>query len=432
MTERVTVPVPERSAEGPNVLSGDEAIAVLDRQTAVMELLASGAPLSSVLDSVVLALEELMPASRCSILLLDEAGALRHGAAPTLPVAYSAAIDGLAPGPRAGSCGTAVHVGQPVIAIDVATDPRWVEFRDLAARHELAACWSSPIWRGSDVVGTFAVYHRSPYEPDARDAELVRRFTHLASLAVEHAQASTEREARHAADLARQTAERANLAKSQFVTALSHELRTPLQAITGFTENLQTLDLSPERRRDALDRIRLAASHILSIVDDVLDLARVEAGAMPIDLSELDAHEVIAASLDLIQPLAEQRGIAVERSGPAVHVRADRRRLQQVLINLASNAVRFSPAGSTIRIVTEPGEGCACIHVVDQGPGIPAELLARLFVPFDRLGADAGREGGAGLGLVLARRLTEAMGGTLQLESVVGEGTHITLTLVTV
>jgi signal transduction histidine kinase len=412
-----------------NVLSGEEAIAVLDRQTAVMELLASGAPLASVLDSVALALEELMPASRCSILLLDDAGALRHGAAPTLPVAYSDAIDGLVPGPLAGSCGTAVHLGEPVIAVDVVTDPRWEPFRELAAGHQLRACWSSPIWRRSEVVGTFAVYHQAPYEPDDRDAELVRRFTHLASLAVEHAQASTEREARHAADLARQSAERANLAKSQFVTALSHELRTPLQAITGFTENLQTLDLSPERRRDALDRIGLAASHILSIVDDVLDLARVEAGAMPIDVSDLDAGAVIAASLDLIQPLADQRGISVERSGPPVAVQADRRRLQQVVLNLVSNAVRFSPAGSTIRIVTEPADGCARIHVIDRGPGIPAELLARLFVPFDRLGADAGREGGAGLGLVLARRLTEAMHGTLDLDSTVGEGTHITVTL---
>jgi signal transduction histidine kinase len=413
-----------------NVLAGHEVTAVLDRQTAVMEELASGAPLSAVLDSVVRALEELMPASRCSILLLDEAGALRHGSAPTLPAAYSAAIDGLIPGPFAGSCGTAVHLGEPVIAVDVTTDARWEAFRELAASHGLRACWSSPIRCRSQVVGTFAVYHPAPYEPDLRDEELLRRFTHLASLAVEHDQASKEREARHEADLARQGAERANLAKSQFVTALSHELRTPLQAITGFTENLQTLDLSPEQRRVALERIGLASAHILSIVDDVLDLGRVEAGAMPIDLGDVDAHDVIAASLDLIQPLADRRGVTVERRGPPATVRADRRRLQQVMLNLVSNAIRFSPPNGVVRISTEVGEGCACIHVTDQGPGIPRELLARLFVPFDRLGADAGREGGAGLGLVLARRLTEAMGGTLALDSAVGVGTHITVTLV--
>jgi signal transduction histidine kinase len=421
---------------GLNVLSGSEVTAVLDHQTAVMADIASGASLSAVLDSVVCALEELMPASRCSILLLDDAGTLRHGSAPTLPAAYSAAIDGLAPGPLAGSCGTAVHFGEPVIAIDVTTDPRWVQFRELAAQHRLRACWSSPIRCRSHVVGTFAVYHQTPYEPDQRDEELVRRFTHLASLAVEHDHASTEREARHTADLARQTAERANLAKSQFVTALSHELRTPLQAITGFTENLQTLDLSADQRRVALERIGLASAHILSIVDDVLDLARVEAGAMPIDLCEVDAHVVIAESIDLIQPLADRRGVTVERTGPAIAVRADRRRLQQVILNLVSNAVRFSPANSTVLIATEAADdrtgGPARVHVTDHGPGIPKELLARLFVPFDRLGADAGREGGAGLGLVLARRLTEAMDGTLELTSVIGVGTHITVTLSTI
>lgn len=411
-----------------NVLPGYEVTAVLDHQTAVMQEMAAGAPLSMVLDSVVCALEELMPASRCSVLLLDQAGTLRHASAPTLPAEYSAAIDGLKPGPFAGSCGTAVHFAKPVIAVDVMTDPRWVRFRHLAASHGLRACWSSPIRCRSKVVGTFAVYHMAPYEPELRDEELVRRFTHLASLAVEHDQASSEREARHIADIGRQTAERANLAKSQFVTALSHELRTPLQAITGFTENLQTLDLSPDQRRVALDQIGLASAHILSIVDDVLDLARVEAGAIPLELGHLDAHDVIAASLDLIAPLADRRNVTIERTGPPVTVNADRRRLQQVILNLMSNAVRFSPPNSTVCIATETGADHASIHVTDHGPGIPNELLTRLFVPFDRLGADAGREGGAGLGLVLARRLTEAMDGRFELASAVGVGTHITIT----
>ncbi|MEX2627783.1 MAG: GAF domain-containing sensor histidine kinase [Ilumatobacteraceae bacterium] len=408
-----------------------EATAVLDHQTAVMEQIAAGASLTAVLDAVARALEELMPASHCSILLLDDAGTLRHGSAPTLPTTYSAAIDGLVPGPLAGSCGTAVHLGEPVIAADVRADPRWEQFRDVASLHGLRACWSSPIRCRSDVVGTFAVYHRSPYEPDDRDRELVRRFAHLASVAVEHDRASAEREARHEADLARQTAERANHAKSQFVTALSHELRTPLQSITGFTESLQTLDLSPDRRQLALERIRLASDHILSIVDDVLDLARVEAGALPFELGEVDARRVITESIELIQPLAERHDVTVEPSGPTATVWADRRRVQQVILNLVANAVRFSPAHSTVRVIAEPDDGCARIHVTDHGPGIPSELLARLFVPFDRLGADAGREGGAGLGLVLARRLTEAMHGTLELSSVVGSGTHITVTLAT-
>jgi two-component system cell cycle sensor histidine kinase PleC len=415
-----------------SLLTGDEATAVLDHQTTVMEALASGTALASVLDMVVLALEELMPGSRCSILLLDEHGHLRHGAAPALPTAYSAAIDGLEPGPTAGSCGTAVHLGRPVIAVDVTTDPRWVAFRDLAAEHGLRSCWSSPIWSHGRIVGTFAVYHDAPYEPYRRDSELVRRFTHLASIAVEHDRAVKEREARHRAELAQQSAERANHAKSQFVTALSHELRTPLQAITGLTENLQTLDLSSEQRHLALERIDLATTHILSIVDDVLDLARVEAGAMPIDLTEVDTGAVIAASVALIQPLADRRSVTVEQHGTTASVLGDARRLQQVILNLLANAVRFSPEHSTVTVHADTVGDSVAVHVVDHGPGIPGELLARLFVPFDRLGADAGREGGAGLGLVLAKRLTEAMDGTLEVASVVGSGTHVTVTLLAV
>ncbi|MCB0965365.1 MAG: GAF domain-containing sensor histidine kinase [Ilumatobacter sp.] len=414
-------------------LSGDEVTAVLDRQTSVMEQLAAGDRLSDVLEGIVVALEELIPGSRCSVLLLDEAGVLRHGAAPTLPAGYSSAIDGLEPGPLAGSCGTAVYQGEQVVVTDVLSDPRWASFRDLAVEHDIGACWSSPIRSESAIVGTFAVYDRRPHEPDTRERELVRRFTHLASIAVAHDGAAREREARHIAELARQTAERANHAKSQFVTALSHELRTPLQSITGFTESLRTLDLSPHRRRQALDGISNASAHILSIVDDVLDLARVEAGAMPIVLEPVDAAAVALATVALTQPLAEARNVGVECVGQAAEVVADRRRLQQVLLNLVSNALRFSSPDTMVTMRTEADSdrrpGAASIHVIDQGPGIPEELIDRLFVPFDRLGADAGREGGAGLGLVLARRLTEAMGGTLDLDSTVGVGTHATITL---
>lgn len=411
------------------MLSATDIGQVLDHQTDVMGDLASGASLGVVLESIALALEEMMRASQCSVLLLDEDGRLRHGAGPSLPNAYLEAIDGLEPGPLAGSCGTAVYSGNAVVAIDVTTDPRWDEYRQVAIESGLRACWSSPIRCRQEIVGTFAVYHPWPYEPTPRDTELVKRFTHLASLAVEHDRAAKERAARNEAENALYAAERANQSKSQFVTALSHELRTPLQAITGFTENLQTLDLTADQRQIALDQIGLATKHILSIVDDVLDLARVEAGAMPFSLEAVDACDVIEACLGLIKPVADRYGIKLKHVGSPLVVRADARRLHQVILNLVSNAVRFSPPDSEVLVQSEDAGATGMIHVIDQGPGIPASLLARLFVPFDRLGADAGREGGAGLGLVLARRLSEAMEGTLEVESTVGKGTHVTVCL---
>jgi len=411
------------------MLSGHEAAAVLDRQAIVMEQLVSDAPLVSVLDSIVIALEELIAASRCSVLLLDDDGVLRHGSAPNLPAAYSEAIDGLVPGPLAGSCGTAVHLGEPVVVRDVMVDRRWDDFRSLARTHDISACWSSPIRARARVVGTFAVYSRVRHEPDERERELVRRFTHLASIAIDHERAARERTARYHAEMARESAERANHAKSQFVTALSHELRTPLQSITGFAESLSTLELSPHQRHKALQGITRASTHILSIVDDVLDLARVEAGAMPIQLEVIDAREVVAGACDLLQPLAEERGIDLVQSGPPLPALVDRRRLRQIILNLVSNALRFSGPTTSIRISTATRGAEALVTVEDEGPGISSELLDRLFVPFDRLGADAGREGGAGLGLVLARRLADAMGGSLTLESAVGIGTTATVSL---
>jgi len=410
-------------------LTGQEATAVLDHQAAVMEQLVSDAPLTRVLDSIVIALEELIPDSRCSVLLLDDQGLLRHGSAPHLPAECSDAIDGLAPGPLAGSCGTAVHLGEPVIASDVATDRRWEDFRELALTHNIGACWSSPIKARSETVGTFAVYSYGPHEPDDHERELVSRFTHLASIAVDHDRAARERIAHHEVDLARESAERANHAKSQFVTALSHELRTPLQSITGFAESLRTLELSPAQQDKALEGVSRASDHILSIVDDVLDLARVEAGAMPIAPEPVDAYEVARGACELLAPLAAERQVKTLCEGSSLFVSADRRRLRQVVLNLVANAIRFSPAESSIRVRTDTDDEVGTLHVIDEGPGIPADLQDRLFVPFDRLGADAGREGGAGLGLVLARRLSEAMGGSLDLQSAVGSGTHVTVTL---
>ena len=149
-----------------DVLDTADAAGLLDRQHRVLELLAGGAGRSEVLGAVTLALEELIPGSRCSVLVLDAArGTLHHGAAPSLPAAYSAAIDGMPIGADAGSCGTAAYRDEAVVAEDIARDARWDRFRTLALPHGLGSCWSSPI-RGHDgVLGTFAVYHARPRRP---------------------------------------------------------------------------------------------------------------------------------------------------------------------------------------------------------------------------------------------------------------------------
>ncbi len=530
-----------------------DSIGLLQRQTAVLELIAAGAPLSEVLTRVATALEELIEGSRCSILLLDPGGVtLHHGAAPSLPSAYSEQIDGLAIGPDSGSCGTAAFLGVPVVAEDIGSDPRWTRFRDLALPYGLRSCWSSPI-RGRDAtLGTFAVYHLCPHRPTLREQRLVERFTHLASVAIDHAglygalaesaerfhrafqdnavgmaltdlggrvvkvnralqemvgcaesgllgssltelvvptpeeelrllarggvervqyeaqaraadgrailvavaasavrgadgrpvhlsvnlldvtqrrAAELDRRARREAELARNAAEAASRAKSEFVSALSHELRTPLQAITGFTELLGTLDLPAPRREAALGHIGAATAHILAMVDDLLDIATIEAGALSLQITDVDLERVGGEVLDLLAPLADERDVELRRGPMAGIVRADCRRLRQVLINLVTNGIRYNHAGGWVRLTAEPDGADVTVAVRDSGRGIPDELLDRLFTPFDRLGAESYSEPGAGLGLVLARGLTEAMGGELRIRTVAGAGTTAAVVL---
>jgi len=527
-------------------LDHDDTVALLRRQTAMLERIAAGAPLGEVLTEVAATLELLVPDCRCSILLLDaETGTLTHGAAPSLPAGYSQGIDGLIIGTDAGSCGSAAFLGVPVIAVDVTTDPRWVDFRDLAGRYGLRSCWSTPIRGRAGIVGTFAVYHDQPHEPSDREQRLVDHLTHLASVAIDHdgmfgalaaseerfrrafednvvgmaltdpdgavirvndalrellgctedvlvgqrldqlfqptrgmpddypteyeatarhsdgrtvdllvsvspvrdtdgslvhlsvtvlditqrRAAERERRRRREAEVAQGAAEAASRAKSDFVSALGHELRTPLQAITGFTELLGSLDLPAERRTAALEHIDSACSHILSMVDDVLDVARIESGALSLSPGDHELDAVITEVLSLLEPIAkaEQVTLRAESAAAGVTVHADGRRLRQVLLNLVSNGVRYNRPDGWVTVGCAAANGQVDVTVRDSGVGIAPEHLERLFTPFDRLGVDT--EEGVGLGLPLARGLTEAMNGRLAVASTPGEGTTVTVTL---
>lgn len=246
--------------------------------------------------------------------------------------------------------------------------------------------------------------------------------------------ALAERSARREADLARAAAETASRAKSDFLSTMSHELRTPLSAIVGFTELMETLDLSGERRSTALGHIARAAKHILAILDDVLDLAKVEAGAVAIESVPVRLAPVVRGVREMLEPLAADRRLhmdAAELDEDAVAL-ADPRRLQQVLLNIVSNAIKYNRPDGSLRIAVSrrpgPGGPSAVVTVVDTGLGIPDDVRERLFTPFDRLGAERLGEPGSGLGLVVSDRLVAAMGGTLRVDSRPDEGTTVEIT----
>jgi PAS domain S-box-containing protein len=231
--------------------------------------------------------------------------------------------------------------------------------------------------------------------------------------------------ARDALRLAKQEAERANQAKSEFLSRMSHELRTPLNAILGFGQLLEMGDLD-EQELDSVKEIGKGGKHLLELINEVLEISRIEAGRLAISLEPVSVHELVAETLSLIRPLAEQRRLTLryEDGGCAgQYLRADLQRLKQILLNLLSNAVKYNVEGGSVRVSCGPGpEGTRRISVSDTGPGIPTEKLDDLFEPFERLGAEQAHPEGTGLGLALSQRLAEAMGGSIGVETAPGQG----------
>jgi PAS domain S-box-containing protein len=233
------------------------------------------------------------------------------------------------------------------------------------------------------------------------------------------------REAEEALRAARETAEAASRAKSEFLSRMSHELRTPLNAILGFGQLLE-IDAVGEENQESVQHILRAGRHLLSLINEVLDITGIEAGRLRLSPEPVSVAEVAREVLELIGPLAAQRGVRVrahDAKGSVHHVLADRQRLKQVLLNFIANAVKYNVDGGSVRVTCEEhADRRLRISVVDTGRGIPAEQLARLFTPFDRLGAEQTDVEGTGLGLALSKRLAEAMGGHVGVESTVGEG----------
>ena len=226
-------------------------------------------------------------------------------------------------------------------------------------------------------------------------------------------------------DQARTRAEVASAAKSEFLANMSHELRTPLNAILGFTQILQRrTDLDPSVR-DAIDTMQTSGQHLLGLIEDVLDMAKVEAGQLDLVLTELDLPALVRGVGELLAVPAQRKGLALHVAvDPQVPrgVRADGRRLRQVLLNLVGNAIKFTDAGTVSLDVGTDG-AAVTFEVADTGAGIGPDDLARIFEPFEQAGRVRERAAGTGLGLAISRRLVAAMGGELTVESRLGGGT---------
>ncbi len=230
-----------------------------------------------------------------------------------------------------------------------------------------------------------------------------------------------------------EVAEQASRAKSEFLSRMSHELRTPLNSVLGFSQLLE-MDALPDNQGEAVSHIGRAGRHLLNLIDEVLDIARIESGNLDLLLEPVAVQDVLGDAVDLAGPLAEHRAIEVVidiRACPETrHVLADRQRLLQVLLNLLSNAVKYNRPGGRVDVSVEPGSpGTLHIIVADTGTGISPEDMGRVFEPFDRLGAESSNVEGTGVGLTLSKYLVERMGGTIAVVSAPDEGTTFTVEL---
>jgi PAS domain S-box-containing protein len=240
------------------------------------------------------------------------------------------------------------------------------------------------------------------------------------------------KEARDALVHAKEEAERSNRFKDQFLSTMSHELRTPLNAVVGFSDLLTEEQYGPlnDRQKRYVNHIRAGGKHLLRLINDILDLSKIEAGRLQLAIESVTVNVSLAEAMDTLRPLADRKSHTLSSDAPPKLIaRADATRFRQILINLLGNAIKFTPEGGKIEVAARQIGNCVRIEVRDSGPGIPEDEQKRIFDAFYRLGqSDKGTEG-TGLGLAITRRLVELQGGELGIESRSGAGSCFYFTL---
>jgi PAS domain S-box-containing protein len=305
---------------------------------------------------------------------------------------------------------------------DLAAHPAW---SDAPASDPAAlparGCLAVPlVARDGATVGLIHLTDRLDGDFTEADEAILVQLAQIAAIAVENARLFHD-------------AEEANRAKSEFLAAMSHDLRTPLNAVGGYVELLGLGIHGPlsDAQREALDRIAANQRHLLTLINDILSFARLEAGRLEFELEPLAAADVLSSLEALVAPQAEARGVAysIERCDPGIRVHADPERIRQILLNLVGNAIKFTPGGWVT--VESAAEGpWVEFRVRDNGRGIPAEEMERIFDPFQQVGRRLNQpQEGVGLGLAISRDLARAMNGDLTAESTPGEGSTFTVRL---
>ena len=358
---------------------------------------------------------QVLRADRASVLVFDPDGVMRFKAWRGLSDGYRAAVEGHSPWTRQTTGALPITVG------DVELDPSLSPLRDVITGEGIRALAFVPIPDESGVLGKFMLYFNTPHDWTDSEIQLARTIArHVSFAIVRHRRESELREA--------------NRAKSLFLATMSHELRTPLNAIAGYTDLLDAGvhgELS-QSQRDAVSRIQVNQRHLLRLIDDVLDFAKLEAGHLQFEIVTVPVQEALDIARMLIEPQLQAKSLNFDfvPGDASITCRADHAKVQQVLANLLSNAWKFTPAGGTVTLRWDASPEHVHVRVSDTGPGIPDDNLDDVFAPFVQLHSGFRRRvEGTGLGLAISRELARGMGGDVTASSAVGEGSTFTLTL---
>jgi signal transduction histidine kinase len=298
---------------------------------------------------------------------------------------------------------------------------------DIVLRSGYRARLAAPLFSGDDIIGLLVVRRRTPGAFPQNTVDLMKTFAAQSALAIQNAQLFQEID-----DKGRQL-EIASKHKSQFLANMSHELRTPLNAILGYTELIldNIYGEAPEKMRAVMERVQTNGKHLLGLINDVLDLSKIEAGQLTLSLADYSLAELVQGVYVAVEPLASRKNLAlttkVEKGLPAG--RGDERRLAQVLLNLVGNAIKFTEQGE-VAIEASAANGAFNVAVRDSGPGIAAADQQKIFEEFQQVDNTSTRQkGGTGLGLAISKRIVEMHGGRILIDSELGKGSTFTIRL---
>jgi signal transduction histidine kinase len=327
-----------------------------------------------------------------------------------------------------GVVGRAALNQAPIEIADISQSTSYVpRMRSLLERYGFRASLAIPLLREDRIIGSLVVRRKTTGEFPAEVIELLKTFATQSALAIHNARLFREIE-----DKGRQI-EAANRHKSEFLANMSHELRTPLNAIIGFSEVLldPTMEVSKDDQTQFLTDVLSSGKHLLGLINEVLDLAKIEAGKMELQIEPALLQDVVDAVSNTMRSLAVKKSLDLraqcdEQLAPFP---MDGARIKQVLLNLVGNAIKFTPEGGKVWVSAGAMNGDVRVEVGDTGPGIALEDQERIFQEFQQAGSDAGKPQGTGLGLALARKFVEMHGGKIWVESEVGKGSKFTFTL---